>query len=164
MAAPTPVARVAPVGTKLDDPFPTTMCFGVDPTIGLWEKTIKPPGLDGREPIDTTTMFNQKVVTKAPRVLIDTTNATGKYQYDPACLTPLLTTVLNKRGVITVWFASGASWCFYGYLQKFTPSENSDSTEPPMADIEVVQTNWDPVHNVEALPVYTASSGTGSIT
>lgn len=163
MAAPTPTARVAPVGTKLDDPFPTTMAFSLHPTVGIWEKSIKPPGLDGREPIDTTTMFNTTVVTKAPRVLMDMTNATGKYQYDPASL-PILLSMINKRQTLTTWFASGQSWCYYGYLQKVTPTENSDSTEPPMADVEIVITNYDPTNHIEALPVYTASSGTGSIT
>ena len=163
MAAPAHTARVTPTGTKLDDPFPTTLAFSLAPNVGLWEKSIKPPGADGREPIDTTTMFNTTCVTKAPRVLVDSTNATGKFQYDPAVLPVIYSTLLNKRGSITVWFATGAHWSYYGYLQKFTPTENSDSTEPPMADVEVVITNWDPVNNVEALPAYSAGSGTGSI-
>lgn len=164
MTAPTPTARQAPTGTKLDDPFPTTYAFSLAPSVGLWEKSVKPPGLDGREPINTATMFNQRWVGKAPRVLVDMTALTAKVQYDPAVLPTLVNTLLNKKGTITVWFASGASWCFYGYLQKFTPTENSDSAEPPMADVEIMPTNTDPATNAEAGPIYTASSGTGSIT
>lgn len=160
---PAPTARVAPVGLKLDDPFPTTMAFSSKPTIGLWEKSIKPPGFDGRESIDIATMFNQRYVTKAPRVLIDMTNATGKYQYDPDKL-PDIVAMINVRQTITVWFASGVAWCFYGYLQKATPTENSDSTEPPMMDIEVVCTNYDHSSGLESGPVRVVATGTGSVT
>lgn len=160
---PAPSPRVAPVGKKLDDPFPTTVAFSAKPSLGLWEKSITPPGIDGREPIDVTTMFNQHVTGKAPRVLKDFTNAKGKYQYDPSKLADYIT-MINQRQTLTTWFASGDSWCYYGYIQKFTPTENSDSTEPPMADVEVVVTNIDPATNLEALPVMTPSSGTGSIT
>lgn len=161
MTAPTPTARLAPNGTKMDDPFPTTVCFAADPDVAFWEKSVKPPGVDGGDGIDTTTMFNEVYHTKASRVLKMLSNAGGKAAYDPAVL-PMIVALINVETSITVHFPSGKTWTFYGYLKSFTPSENSFNGGQPEADFDIVVTNCDPTSRAEEAPVYAAAVGTGT--
>ena len=76
MAAPTPTVRITPPGIFLRDGFSTLITFAVDPNIDLWEKVVKPPGLDGGEKVETTTMHNTVWRTFGPRELITMTAAT----------------------------------------------------------------------------------------
>lgn len=158
MAAPTPSARVDPTGIRLDDGYSTLITLAVDTDISFWEKTVTPPGLDGRDPIDTTTMHNERVVTKAPRSLIDVTDATATVAYDPLVYDQCLS-ALNVRTTVTIRFPDGGTYCFFGFLQAFTPQEMSEG-EQPEAEVTICVTNFDPVNHVEALPVLTNVAGT----
>lgn len=50
--------RSAPGGTKLGDGFSTKIAFAADADVSLWEKTVTPPGVDGGDAVDTSTMHN----------------------------------------------------------------------------------------------------------
>ncbi len=43
---------------RLDDGYQTLIEFAENPAIKLWEKSVTPPGIDGGDAIDTTTMLH----------------------------------------------------------------------------------------------------------
>lgn len=148
--------HVSPAGTKLDNSHHTVFTFAADPDVSLWQKVTKPPGLDGGDPIDTTTHENDTVRTKAPRALQEMTDATMECAYDPAVLDQLLA-LLNVPGSITVLFPNNSAWNFFGYLRSFDVNDNPDDGEQPTANCVIVCTNQDPVTGAETLPDYDAT-------
>lgn len=158
MAAPVPSARSTPGGIKLRDGFRSLITLASFPAIKFWEKQTKPPGLDGGEPIDTTTMHNLRWHTMSPRSLAKSTDGSTTVAYDPKVFDQILQ-ALNDETTLTYSFRDGSTYACYGYLQKFDPSELKEG-EMPEASITLVTTNWDPVNNVEADPVMTEVSGT----
>ena len=56
--APAPVGRGTPAGNAMTDGFPVKIACGANPTISFWEKQVMPFGMDGGDPIPTSTMFN----------------------------------------------------------------------------------------------------------
>jgi hypothetical protein len=118
---------------------------------------VKPPGFDGGEPIKTTTMHNQVVHTKAPQVLIDVTPVSGVCTYDPKSLADIRAQI-NVNQSITTWYPDYSAVAFWGYLQKFEPTDNSDTTQPE-ANFTIIPTNAD-LSQVEQLPLYFAAVGT----
>lgn len=158
MAAPTPSARVAPTGIHLEDGFSTLITLATDTNIELWEKTVKPPGIDGGDSIPQTTMHNTAWRTMAPRQLKTLTETTTTCAYDPLIYTSILASV-NIPTTITVTFPDGTTLAFYGYLQKFEPSDLKEG-EQPEATVTITPTNYDPVNHVEAAPVLTNVAGT----
>lgn len=151
--APTPVARTDPAGTKLDDGYRTLVAFTADPDASFWEKSITPPGMDGGDEIDTTTMHNDTYRTKAPRALVTMTPFSMTVAYDPALYTSILT-LINIPTTVTVHYPNGGSLAFYGYLRAFEPDALVEGTQPE-ATITVVPTNQDPTTGDEEDPVYT---------
>ena len=147
MAAETTVA--------LKDGFSTIIKLtGADVT--FWEKAVTPPGLDGGEPIDITTMRNISVRTKSARDLYDVTPAALNVAYDPTVYDSIIAAInINQSIVIT--FPDGGTLTWYGYLQKFTP-EALEEGKQPMAAISLVPTNI--TDDVETIPVMVAGSGT----
>lgn len=158
MAAPSTTARVTPAGIVLPDGHSTQVAFSLDPNVAFWEKNVTPPGLDGGEPIDTTTMFNATYRTFAPRALMTLTPMTMTGLYDPDVYDEIIA-IINNEGSITVHFSDGSTLDFFGYLQKFDPAELVEGTAPE-ATITIVPTNYDPVNHVEAGPVMTEVAGT----
>jgi hypothetical protein len=142
----------------MHDGYSTKIAFAVDPDVALWEKTVKPPGLDGGDPIDTTTMHNSTYRTSAPRALVTLTESTFEAGYDPVVYTQLLA-ILNVQTSITVHFPDGGSLAFFGFLKMFEPSDLTEG-EFPTASVTIVPTNVDPVNCVEASPVLVEGTGT----
>lgn len=158
MAAPTTTARQTPVGIKLDDGYSTKIAFARRPAVSFWEKTVQPPGMDGGDAIDTTTMHNTLWRTMSARALITLTESSTTVAYDPRVYTDILT-LLNQEGSVTCHFPDGSKLDFYGYLKTFEPSDNTEG-EQPEATVTIVPTNYDPVNRVEAAPVLTEVTGT----
>lgn len=153
-----PTARVTPTGTKLDNGFSTKITFANDADVSFWEKTVTPPGIDGGDGIDITTMFNTAWRTKAARTLKELTDASVTAAYDPNVHSQIVALV-NVEQLITVTFPDTSTLDFYGYLKSFTPGEFQEG-EQPTADIEVVCTNLNPNTGLETAPVFTNNSGT----
>lgn len=158
MAAPTPTIRQEPSGIKLQDGYKTLITFDHDPDICFWEKTVTPPGIDGGDSIEQTTMHNDDWRTMAPRSLKTLMDSNTVVAWDPNLYTRILV-LINREGTITVRFPDGSTLAYYGYLKSFEPSEMVEGTQPE-ATVNIVPTNWDYVNKVEAAPVLTEVAGT----
>jgi hypothetical protein len=134
------------------------MAFAADPDICFWEVEVTPPGIDGGDPVDTTTMLNETWRTRAPRALYTLTNAQLTAAYDPEIYTNILA-LINVETAITVHFPDGSTVAFYGFLQTFTPAALVEGTQP-RATIVIVPTNQDPTSGAEEAPVVTSVAGT----
>jgi len=158
MANPSPTARQTPGGLFLKNGYQSLITFSADPDISLWEKSVTPPGCDGGDAIDTTTMHNVNYRVFAPRTLITMTESSFTAAYDPAVLTQIFSQ-LNREQTITVRFADGSTWAFYGFLRVFQPNELTEG-EQPTAQVTIQPTNFDPTNRVEAGPALASVSGT----
>jgi hypothetical protein len=128
------------------------------PNIALWEITVKPPGFDGGDPVDTTTMHNEDWRTKAPRSLVEMTNGTSKFAFDPKIYVDILS-VLNIEQTLTWRFSDGSTLAVFGFLRTFDIDDMSEGDMPQgAAEIEI--TNTDPTTGAETPPVLTEVTGT----
>ncbi len=158
MAAPTLTARVTPVGIHLDDGFPTVYSFERDTNISFWEKSVKPSGQDGGDPIPTSNMFNVTFHTMAPRSLKKSTEATITAAYDPVVKDDIAA-LINRPGSITEHYPDGSTYTYFGYLQKVEFSDMKEGEQPELT-ATICVTNYDPVNRVEAAPVLVGVTGT----
>jgi hypothetical protein len=158
MAAPTPTTRGTPTGIKLDDGYRALITLSNNTTISFWEKKVQPPGADGGGPVDTTTMHNNTYRTMSSRALITLTEISVTVAYDPGIYTAIMQQI-NREQTITVLFPDGSTVAFYGFLQKFEPSDLEEGNQPE-AKITITPTNYDPTNRVEAGPTITSVSGT----
>jgi hypothetical protein len=158
MAAPTPTPRTTPSGLKLKDGYRALVTFATDANFEVWEKQVTPPGMDGGEPIEQTTMWNDNYRTFAPRALITMTPHTFTGAYDPAFYSAAAA-LINVETTVTVTFKDGSTLAFYGFLQKFDPQALVEGQQPE-ATFTIVPTNTDPSDGTEAGPVLTSVAGT----
>lgn len=157
MAAPSASIRGTPAGIRLRDGFSTKIAFKRNLTISFWEKSVKPPGLDGGDAIETSTMHNITWRTMTPRSLVTMKEAKVTAAYDPNLYNNILA-LLNINDEITVKFPDGSTLAFWGFLKDFDPAELVEGTMP-LADITIVPTNQDNA-GVEQPPVLTSVAGT----
>lgn len=151
MGAPVSIARLTPTGFRLDDGYQTLISFGVLPGLDIWEKEVQPPGIDGGDPIDTTTMHNEDYRTMAPRKLKILSEHTITAAYDPCAYVDLLTMV-NVVDDITVFFPDNSQLSYWGFIRSVEFSPLVEGEQPEMT-ITVVPTNYDACNCVEAGPV-----------
>jgi hypothetical protein len=157
MAAPTTTTRQTPSGIRLKDGYSTKIAFKRDPDVSLWEVSVKPPGIDGGDAIETTTMHNADWRTMAARQLQTLTDATTTAAYDPNIYTNVLQ-LININDEITVHFPDGSTLAFWGFLRSFEPGDNAEGTMPT-ATVTITPTNMDN-SGAEQAPVLTSVSGT----
>lgn len=162
MGVPQVVQRSTPVGKKLKDGFSTLIAFAADPDVSLWEKSVQPPGVDGGDAIETTTMHNTNLRTMAPRQLKTMTESQMTVAYDPRVYDQIIA-LINVPTAITVHFPDQSALSFFGYLRTFEVSEHAEG-EFPEATCSITPTNVDPADDSEALPSYLSGDyfGTGS--
>ncbi len=158
MANPTTTARVAPTGIRLTDGFKSVVAFARDSNINLWEIEVTPPGADGGDKIETTTMHNTRRRTFAPRALITTTDGAMRVAYDPNVYTEILN-IINEPGSITYHLPDGSTVDVWGFLKEFTPDGLVEGSMPT-ANCVIVHTDTDPDDGSEAGPVVTSVAGT----
>jgi hypothetical protein len=156
VAAPTVSTRTIPTGLKLPDGYQSTISFASKPGIKLWERNLAWPGIDGGDPINITTMLNVAWRTFGAKKLKTLSPFTVNVAYDPDVYPDILA-LINLLDSITFHFPTAAYLCFYGYARNFMPQELQEG-EFPMAAMNVVPTNYDPVNHVEAAPVYSATA------
>jgi hypothetical protein len=159
MGAPVVTARSTPGHPHLNDGYQTLMAFSLSPGVEIWERAPEPPGVDGGEKINTTTMFNSVWRTFYPRSLKEMTDCACKGGYSPHVYTTIVNVLVNQPGSITVHFPNGDTLSFFGYLKNFKPEALEDGKFPE-ASYDVVVTNYDPVAQVEASPLFVPGTGT----
>lgn len=170
MANPIFVTRVAPNGIPAQNGYQTLIATSLAPNLAFWEKAVKPPKLDGGRHVDTTTMWNVNVKTKAPSSLIDVADISVTAAYDPTQLSRIMA-ILNKvrqgntPGCICVTHPAipgltPLQQTFFGYIMAVDPTENKDGSQPDIK-LDIVVTNWDPINFVESLPLYRGGTPTG---
>lgn len=161
MANPTTTPPGTPPGRMLKDGFKTRITFASKPNVRLWIKTAKPPGLDGGDAIEQTTMHNDNWRTFAPRSLKTLTEVKAKCAYNPAVYDQIAA-LINVEDSITALFPDGSTLDFFGFLQKFEPSDHEEGKQPE-AEVTIRPTNWDYTNNVEAGPNYKTAGGTDTV-
>jgi hypothetical protein len=145
-----------PTGFKLGDGYQTEISFSRNNAVKFWEKTIKAPGLDGGDGIDTTTQLNTKWRTKDTRHLQTLTECTFTAGYDPDFYTDILA-LINSPGGVTIQFPDDSTLTFWGYLQKIEFAELKEG-EFPECTGTITPTNWDPANYVESAPVFVGAT------
>jgi hypothetical protein len=158
MAAPVVTPPQYATGFKMPDGYSSRFVFKNKPTISLWELTVKPPGFDGGDLIDNTSMQNKKWRTRRVRHLITLTESSMVAYYDPDMFNDLIAQ-LNAEQAISQWWPDGSALAFYGALIKADFAELKEG-EPPTVNCTIGPTNWDPAAGVEADPVFQPAAGT----
>ena len=159
MAAPASTSRGTPVGYKFDDGFSTKIAFARGSTASFWEKTVSPPGVDGGDEIDISTMHNTTWRTFAARNLKTLSPFQVTAAYDAAFYADTINNLINQEGAITCHFPDGSKLDFFGFLKSFEVGAHTEGEQPEVT-LSIVPTNYDPVNRVEAAPVLTSVTGT----
>ena len=160
MAAPVKIVRVAPSGAKYTDGFPTYFVLGNVPNIDLWEKSVKPPGIDIGEVIDITDMFNKTVRTAVFRALKKWTGGEHKCAFRANSIAHMKQQVGVNQNCCVI-FPDGSAIAFWGGIKSFVEDAFEEGKQPE-ATVTFEVTNWDPNNNVEADPVLFPATGTGT--
>lgn len=158
MAAPPTTPLGVPGGIFLKQGYKTALVFAVDTDFSMWEKSVKPPGLDGGDPVDNTTMRTVTYRIMRSRSLKTLTPASGKAAYDPDIVNQGVA-LINVETSVTIHLPELSSYAFYCFLQSLEFDELVEGTQPELT-YTIQPTNWDPVNNVEAGPVLTSVAGT----
>lgn len=159
MAAPALTGRSSPPsGIHLQDGYRTLIAFNRNPNLLAWEKDVQPPGIDGGEQIQQTTMHNNVWRTCAPRSLKTLMEHTSTCAYDPAVYTDLVS-LINMPTSITVRFPDGSTLSYFGYLKKAEIKPHVEGDQPEMT-LTIVPTNWDYANHLEQGPVLVSVAGT----
>lgn len=159
MAAPAATARQDPAGLKLRDGYQSLITLGLDPDIEFWEKVPQPPGVDGGDPIEQTTMHNDVWRTQSPRALKTLTPITVRVAYDPAVY-PQIIAAINRPDTITNKWADGSTLAWFGYARSFIPDPLTEGQQPE-AVLTLVPTNEDHANDyVESGPTLVSVAGT----
>jgi hypothetical protein len=151
-----------PVGNKIGDGFPIILTFANNPTLALWWKTVKPPGMQGGEAVDDTSMYNVAYNTFNPRKLKKLTPVTSTAQWDEDQYNAYFDQI-NKNQLISVTFPSGRVIQFWGYLQNFDPNEMSEGNDTTAA-VTIMPTMKNSAGAETALAVGTTTSTTATTT
>lgn len=159
MGSPTHTARSTPGGAKNNDGYQTFLAFSQDPDISVWEKSVQPPGIEGGDPIDTTTMHNSSWRTKVMRALKEMTEFTLTAAYAGATSINQLNAIINQEGAITLHFSNSTRLSFFGALRSVAPQEAAEGAQPEV-QLTITPTMTDPSDGSEAGFTYSATAGT----
>lgn len=131
----------------LTDGFPTLFGFGespdddIDETMGviLCEKRLKPFGIDGGGPNDTTCMRNERWRTRQSKKLITLTEMTLTVSYDPIIFQNIVDFIQVNQIMFLAW-PDASLVTFWGFVDSFDPHEVVEGGQPE-ADLKICPTN-----------------------
>lgn len=126
----------------------------------LRARSVKLPALNGGPPIDTHTMYNQQVVTKAAQGLVEYDDMTMQCQYDIQAYAAIAAYAVNQNRWFEVLLPDASAFSFWGCLYKFDPAELRKG-EFPLAEVTVGLLNRIGTTGTETGPTIT-SVNTGS--
>jgi hypothetical protein len=157
---PTGLARTNPSAsyTQMDDGHSTLLIIDGYEGICFWEKTVKPPGMDGGDPIDTTTMHNQTWRTAVSRSLITMTPCNLTAAYDPE-MWDVIVSRINEELLMAIQFPNCDLLGFYGFMQSVEPQDHSEGAQPE-CNLVIGVTNCDPTDRTEQAPMWIVGVGT----
>lgn len=158
MANPSITNRGSVSAPILEDGFSTLITLANAPSIAFKEKSVTPPGVEGGDPIDTSTMHSVTWRNKAPRSLKEMTDASATVSYDPAVYDDIIDQV-NVQQAITITYPDGTQMALWGFLRNFSPGELSEGDQPT-AEVTFVFTMYDPENCIEAGMTLTVGTGT----
>ena len=145
--------------TIMEDGFSTTISFSSALlssasvlTVAMKELEVSPPGVDGGEKIDVTTMRNTTWRTFAPRNLKTLLEAPVVVAWSPD-LYDEMNAMINDNQLITMTLPDTATIAFWGFVKSFTPNAMVEGTQPT-ANISIEPTNRN-ASQVETAPVVT---------
>lgn len=153
-----------PSGTRLRRGHGTVIEFSLMTTIQLWERSVKPPGIDGGTPINISTHRSVTWDQMFPRALRTLTAATGQCNYDEAVF-PNIVSMCNKNQQFSVIFPTGRPITFWGWLQsfEFVAIDSDPDGNMPVADFSIQPSNTDNT-GAEVGPTVGTSSTTATTT
>jgi hypothetical protein len=123
------MAALAANQKRLNDGHATLITLENDPTIKLFEKEVTPPAINAGGPIETSTMRNVSVHTKAPKKL----KGVGQTKASCAYATESIQRIYAQLGSnqrITVTYPDGSRYRYWGWLDSFTPGSNTMGAQP----------------------------------
>lgn len=141
MAAPTVTTRQTPGGIMLTNGYPVRITFKRFPAVKFMEKGGSPPSIDGGNPIDVTTQFNNTYMTYAPNGLVKMGEVKGTAAYDPAVYDTIMSMV-NVNDEVTFRYPDGSTVAFWGFLQK-VDFKSLEQGKQPELDFTVALTMRD---------------------
>lgn len=153
----THTARQTPVGTPFDEGYQSLITFAADPDLSFWEQVVGAPGIDGGDPVPTSSMHNVALRTLAPRKLRSLTPFQVQGKFSSGTLDQIAA-LCNKNGWITITWPDETDYSFPGYLKSFTPGQAQEGN-PLVGTIEVVPTMQ--ISGVET-DFQVAEAGTGT--
>lgn len=131
--------RETPPGTPFDEGYQSLVTFAADTDLDFWETSVGAPGIDGGDPVPTTTMHNTALRTLAPRQLKTLTPFQVQGKFGSGTIDQVYA-LINVNGWITVKWPDGTTYSFVGYLKSFTPGQAQEGN-PLEGTIEIVPTN-----------------------
>jgi hypothetical protein len=134
----THTTRVTPTGTPFDEGYQSLIAFAADPNLSFWETVVGAPGIDGGDPVPTTTMHNTAVRTLAPRQLKSHTPFQVQGKFSGGTIDEVYA-LINVNGWITVHWPDETNYSFPGYLKSFQPGQAQEGN-PLEGVIEIVPT------------------------
>lgn len=124
----------------MKDGFKTLIKFGFLAGEVFPEVSVKPFGLDGRGPIDITSMRNTRYTTKWPKQLMDLTPIQADVQWSPSQMVLLKRFVIQVNQPIEVTMPTGDLLTFYGWLDKAEPQPQKEG-EVPICQFTIIPSN-----------------------
>jgi hypothetical protein len=134
----THTVRVDPVGVPFDEGYQSLITHASDPDLSFWETVVGAPGIDGGDPVPTTTMHNEVVHTLAPRQLKRHTPFQVQGKFSGATIDQVYA-LINVNGWITVKWPDDTQYSFPGYFKSFQPAQAQEGN-PLEGTLEVVPT------------------------
>jgi hypothetical protein len=102
----------------------------------LRARSVKLPGMNGGPPIDTHTMLNQQLITKAAQGLVEYDDMTMQCQYDIAAYIHVADFLVNRNKWYKVSLPDNSIFGFWGCMYKFDPAELRKG-EFPLAEVTI---------------------------
>lgn len=159
MAAPSHQTRSTPGQAPAKDGLSTKIALENDSDIEFWEVEVQPPGVDGGDAIEMTTMHSVTWRIFRSRQLKTLTEFTVRAFYAQDVYVSILAQINNEQ-TITIIHPDTDKTSFYGFMRRFEPQPNVEG-QPPEANITFMPTNWDPNAGAEAGPTIGTAVGTG---
>lgn len=108
----------------------------VELTTLLRARSVKLPAMNGGTPIDTHTMLNQQVITKAAQGLVEYDDMTMQCQYDIGVYIDIDALIINRNKWYEVSLPDNSKFKFWGCMYKFDPAELRKG-DFPLAEVTI---------------------------